>query len=79
MAKHVNTLAVNRTGLVRRYARLRGVSPASAEAMTRDWSRTDLRETVERIENEETAVGAYVGLRQSWLAGRTTSVQGITR
>lgn len=83
MGKHTNTTAVNRAGLLRRYATLRGVSIPSAERMTRDWSRTELRECVERIEREERPVP---GRRVRSLVGRvetvsafTTMVDGVTR
>lgn len=83
MGKRSNAEAVNRRGLIARYARIRGVPHAQAEQMTRTWHRSDFRELVERIESEERP---YVGRRArssvgqvSTTASYVTMVDGITR
>lgn len=76
MGKHVNTRSVDRGGLVRRYATLRGITTEHAEKATRQWSRTELRDILEMAEREDSTV---VGRHARWVRGQTTTVEGLTR
>lgn len=77
MGKHVDLSTVSRAGLLRRYAKLRGVTVESAERMTRNWSRTEFREVLESREGAESTYEPRH--RREAPLGRTTTVQGITR
>lgn len=94
MGKHTNYASVDRAGLVRRYAELRGYSHVRAAAVTQQWTRTELRECVESIENSEKGLSAYRGRHSRFasgpnsrfakgattnLSGFTTMVDGVTR
>lgn len=77
MGKHVDLETVNRRGLLRRYAALRGITLEQAERTTRTWSRSEFRdilETSEAVELEEPG-----GAHARWTGGQTTTVQGLTR
>lgn len=83
MGNRTNPYAVNRRGLVSRYAQLRGIPYARADHITRDWNRSDFREVVEAIERDETP---YPGSRRkarneltTTVSGYVSMVDGITR
>ena len=75
MGKHVDLTTVNRAGLVRRYAALRGISTQDADRRTRDWSRTEFREVLEASESDEIA---YRPRRVRTIPSRITSITGYT-
>lgn len=75
MGKHVNLETVNRRGLVARYARLRGITHPQADQFTRNWNRSDLRHTIERLEADERP---YAGRRTRSTSGQLTTITGYT-
>lgn len=75
MGKHVDLSTVNRAGLVKRYAALRGISTQDADRRTRDWSRTEFREVLEACEAEERL---YAPRRLRTIPSRITSITGYT-
>lgn len=82
MGKRTNYTSVSRSGLLRRYAALRGVTVEAAERMTRDWSRTEFREVLESREREELPYEprrVRPADRFTNVTGFTTMKDGITR
>lgn len=76
MGKHVNLRTVDKAGLLRRYAALRGLTMEQAERTARDWTRSELRSVVEAGEDEHTTGGTHAARD---LKGQTTTAYGYTR